>query len=1079
MSEDQGQGTTRRDSCLKAGAAASGSGVPETMSGFNPATRGGSRVSFLLNTTSDSSPSSENARRISLVINTSSKTSAGSNTFFALNKSGPGPLDSFETNKFGQVSRDSFYVPTQEASAASSSFLAFTMSHTSSPRSSRETHLVPKPKTSLAASSFGAMFREDLSGVPEIRETRKLIPHRESSKLSSVPEQIQKHVQPFYLAKEQLLHVRNAVLSAMEQGLKQKVKDALPLPMLSSYVCALTDGTEQGDFLGLEMKHTQVKVLLLQLSSDREESMVIKKRNFAITEKIINGSGEQLFEFLAQCVAMFLGGLDISVKYYPLGFCFPFRCEHVTINQCKLIKWSKDCRWPGVEGRDVSQLLQAALNQHCKNYQVEVLAVINDAVATMLSCHSEEEQCEVGLIIDAGTNCCYVEETQHMAGLEQKQGCMCISTEWGSLGNAGELTDAMTEYDLLMDKQSMDQGRCRFEKMVSSFYLCDTIRVVLATMAEKGELFSGVLTPTLLTKGKLQLQDVVEIIDEKVGLAKTKNFLFHLGMVASNQDCFHVQQICQAIYVRSANLCAAGLAGVLTHIRVAQGLSEMKIFVAVDGDLYKSRAQYGEILQETLKSLAPECTVTFVTSEEGCVLGAAKVTAAAVRLRNQHEVVAQVLAPFRLSVLDLERLRTMMRQEMEKGLSKETHSSASVRMLPTYVRNLPDGSERGDFLALDLGGTNFRVLLVQVRSKEEGGVHMTSEIYSIPPKIAQSNAKELFDHIVRCILDFHTKHSLAGRTLPLGFTFSFPCHQINLDKGILLRWTKGFSATGCVGEDAVSLLREAVQRQKDVDIDVVAIVNDTVGTMMACAYVDPNCEIGLIVGTGCNACYMEEMRNVGTVEGDEGRMCINMEWGAFGDNGCLEHYITSYDEKVDAASLNIGQQRYEKFISGMYLGEIVRYILLDLASRKVLFKGRSLPVLKTKDIFPTKFLTNVEDSPGHHFVCNILEEYGLNVSTEDALVVKEVCHVVSSRAAKVCAAGVAAVAEKIRQNLRKSKLDVTVGVDGTVYKMHPYFAKKLQDTVALLAPNCNVKFLLSEDGSGKGAALIAAVASHK
>jgi len=29
---------------------------------------------------------------------------------------------------------------------------------------------------------------------------------------------------------------------------------------------------------------------------------------------------------------------------------------------------------------------------------------------------------------------------------------------------------------------------------------------------------------------------------------------------------------------------------------------------------------------------------------------------------------------------------------------------------------------------------------------------------------------------------------------------------------------------------------------------VVAVVNDTVGTMMSCGYDDPRCEIGLIVG---------------------------------------------------------------------------------------------------------------------------------------------------------------------------------------------------------------------------------------
>lgn len=52
--------------------------------------------------------------------------------------------------------------------------------------------------------------------------------------------------------------------------------------------------------------------------------------------------------------------------------------------------------------------------------------------------------------------------------------------------------------------------------------------------------------------------------------------------------------------------------------------------------------------------------------------------------------------------------------EFEKGLAKEWEegSDITVRMLITYVHALPDGSEKGDFLALDLGGSNFRVLLI-------------------------------------------------------------------------------------------------------------------------------------------------------------------------------------------------------------------------------------------------------------------------------------------------------------------------------------------------------------------------------
>lgn len=69
-----------------------------------------------------------------------------------------------------------------------------------------------------------------------------------------------------------------------------------------------------------------------------------------------------------------------------------------------------------------------------------------------------------------------------------------------------------------------------------------------------------------------------------------------------------------------------------------------------------------------------------------------------------------------------------------------------------------------------------------------------------------------------------------------------------------------------------------------------------------------------LTGTGSNACYMEEMRNIEIVEGNEGRMCVNMEWGAFGDNGCLDDIRTQYDQAVDENSLNEGKQRLERLL---------------------------------------------------------------------------------------------------------------------------------------------------------------------
>lgn len=64
----------------------------------------------------------------------------------------------------------------------------------------------------------------------------------------------------------------------------------------------------------------------------------------------------------------------------------------------------------------------------------------------------------------------------------------------------------------------------------------------------------------------------------------------------------------------------------------------------------------------------------------------------------------------------------------------------------------------------------------------------------------------------------------------------------------------------------------------------------------------------VLAGTGTNACYMEELRHIDLVEGDEGRMCINTEWGAFGDDGSLEDIRTEFDREIDRGSLNPGKQ---------------------------------------------------------------------------------------------------------------------------------------------------------------------------
>ena len=44
------------------------------------------------------------------------------------------------------------------------------------------------------------------------------------------------------------------------------------------------------------------------------------------------------------------------------------------------------------------------------------------------------------------------------------------------------------------------------------------------------------------------------------------------------------------------------------------------------------------------------------------------------------------------------------------------------------------------------------------------------------------------------------------------------------------------------------------------------------------------------------------------LDGSEGKMCVNMEWGAFGDHGELDDFSTDFDKAVDEHSANPGKQ---------------------------------------------------------------------------------------------------------------------------------------------------------------------------
>ncbi|TKS70013.1 putative hexokinase HKDC1 [Collichthys lucidus] len=818
------------------------------------------------------------------------------------------------------------------------------------------------------------------------------------SKLQEDPtKKVDRFLYAMRLHDDQLKDISARFQAEMKKGLSSESNAAAAVKMLPTHVRSTPDGTEKGQFLALDLGGSKFKVLQVKVREGmgiKRGGVEMEERTYPIPKELLIGKGTELFGHVSESLKDFLHQRNISLeKKHPLAFTFSFPCEQTALDQGFLLDWGKNYRPRGLQGKDVVQTLREAIDR-TGGLDVEVLAMVNDTVATMMTCGFDDEYCEVGLIIGTGTNACYMEELRHIDLVEGDEGRMCVNTEWGGFGDDDSLNDYITEFDRDVDAASNNPGKQIFEKMISGMYLGELVRLVVLKMAKLGLLFDGRVSDALRTKGKITTAHVAAMEEYKNGLKNTKDILTELDLNPTSDDCIAVQHVSTIVSFRSSNLAAAGLAAILSRIKQNRNLRSLRITVGVDGTVYKTHPQYPKRLHKVVRRLLPECHVRFVLSDSGSSKGAALVSAVAQRLASQRRQVDETLAPFRLSQEQLQLVKARMRAGLEAGLKSKGPST--IKMLPSFVYRTPDGTEKGKYLALDLGGTNFRALLVNFKKGLQHNARLYHKIYTIPQEIMQGTGEE----------------------------------------GTLVSWTKGYKATDCEGHDVVSLLREAIKRRNEFDLDIVAVVNDTVGTMMSCAYEDPQCEIGLIAGTGTNVCYMEELKNIkktehkfgktekgekeeDMVEGTEGeknegdaeipKMCINTEWGGLGDDGSLDDIITPYDVEVRS----------------------------------------------------------------------ILQQLGLNSTCDDSIIVKEVCGAVSRRAAQLCGAGMAAVVEKIRENRGLDHLNITVGVDGALYKLHPHFAGVLQETARILAPQCNVTFLPSEEGSGKGAALITAVARQK
>ena len=270
---------------------------------------------------------------------------------------------------------------------------------------------------------------------------------------------------------------------------------------------------------------------------------------------------------------------------------------------------------------------------------------------------------------------------------------------------------------------------------------------------------------------------------------------------------------------------------------------------------------------------------------------------------------------FQLNNEQLKEIARSFKAKVEEGLNTE---NAEIQCIPTFITPKASGIN-GKSLVLDLGGTNYRVAIVDF-SKMPPTIHPNNgwkkdmSIMKTPGYTREEFFKEMADMITGIKRE---------KEMPIGYCFSYPTESVPGGDAKLLRWTKGVDIKEMIGEVVGKPLLDYLNERNKIKFTNIKVLNDTVASLFA-GLTDSSYDayIGLIVGTGTNMATFipaDKIKKLNPSHKVDGLIPVNLESGNF-----HPPFLTAVDNTMDGISGNPGKQRFEKAVSGMYLGDILK-----------------------------------------------------------------------------------------------------------------------------------------------------------
>lgn len=156
---------------------------------------------------------------------------------------------------------------------------------------------------------------------------------------------------------------------------------------------------------------------------------------------------------------------------------------------------------------------------------------------------------------------------------------------------------------------------------------------------------------------------------------------------------------------------------------------------------------------------------------------------------------------------------------------------------------------------------------------------------------------------------------------------------------------KGFMAhQGLLGQDLGQIITDAC-KNRSLNVELRAIVNDSSACLLSRAYSHTSTRFGLILGTGVNLAAYLPVFTIGRAKfgqrsqewfDEASHVIVNTEMSMFG-NGYLP--TTRWDKLLLKGLSRPDFQPLEYRVSGMYLGEICRFALIEAIESTGIFGG--------------------------------------------------------------------------------------------------------------------------------------------